>query len=162
MRGRPIRSRRTDYGTIILHWSLVSALAVALVSGLRIAAEAPNRAWLNLLGPGLPGATVWTAHMKAALALAGVAIAYAVYIWLARLTGRIRLNRMHLSGLVSRGNGRWAALNVSLNWIFYLTMVSQLVTGGLLYFDHAGGIVLDLHWCGTWMIASYAPWSAAA
>jgi hypothetical protein len=155
MSGRPIRSRKTDYGTIILHWSLVSAFAFALVSGLKIAAESPNRTWINLLDPVLPGTTVWALHMRAALVLAGVAMAYTVYLWLARLTGRIRFNRMHLSGLVGRGHGRWAALNVSLNWIFYLTMLSQLVTGGLLYFDRAGNIVLALHWFGSWVIASF-------
>jgi hypothetical protein len=155
MSGRPIRSRKTDYGTIILHWSLVSALAVALVSGLKIAAEVPGRSWINLLDPILPGATVWTAHVEAGCALAGVALAYAIYMWAARLTGRMRFSRMHLAALTGCGQGRWTALNVGLNWIFYLTMLSQLATGGLLYFDRAGSIVTALHWCGSWVIAGF-------
>ena len=55
-----------------------------------------------------------------------VALAYAIYMWVARLTGRMRLSRMHLAALMGRGHGRWTALNVCLNWIFYLTMLSQL------------------------------------
>jgi Ethylbenzene dehydrogenase len=155
MRGRVIRSRRTDYGTVILHWSLVCALAVALLSGLKIAAEAPDRSWINLLDSVLPGAVVWSAHVDAALALAGVAVAYAVYMWRARLTGRVRLSRMHLSALTGCGHLAWTALNVSLNWVFYLAMLSQLATGGLLYFDRAGSTVLALHWFGAWVIASF-------
>src|SRR5436190_24094144 len=41
--------RKTDYGTVILHWLLVGALSVAVVSGLRIASEAPDRTWVNVL-----------------------------------------------------------------------------------------------------------------
>ena len=37
-----MRRRKTDYGTIILHWLLVAAFGVAFVSGMRIA-TAPER-----------------------------------------------------------------------------------------------------------------------
>ena len=156
MSRRPLRSRRTDYGTIILHWSLVCALSIALVSGLKIAAEAPDRSWINLLDPILPGTTVWAAHVEAGLgACRRRPLAYAIYMWVARLTGRMRLGRMHLAALAGRGRGRWTALNVCLNWIFHLTMLSQLATGGLLYFDRGGSGVLALHWYGWWVIASF-------
>ena len=46
--------RKTDYGTIILHWVLVAAFGVALFSGLRIATEMPDQGWLNLLDAVLP------------------------------------------------------------------------------------------------------------
>ena len=42
-----MRQRKTDYGTIILHWTFVAAFAVALVTGLRIATETPDRTWIN-------------------------------------------------------------------------------------------------------------------
>ena len=32
-----MKERRTDYGTVILHWLFVAALGVAFVTGLRIA-----------------------------------------------------------------------------------------------------------------------------
>ena len=50
----PMRRRKTDYGTIILHWVLVAAFGVALFSGLRIATEMPDQGWLNLLDAVLP------------------------------------------------------------------------------------------------------------
>ena len=43
--------RKTDYGTIILHWVLVAAFGVALFSGLRIATEMPDQGWLDLFDP---------------------------------------------------------------------------------------------------------------
>ena len=49
-----IRRRKTDYGTVILHWLLVAAFAVAFLSGLRIATEAPERGWINLFDAVLP------------------------------------------------------------------------------------------------------------
>ena len=49
-----MRLRKTDYGTIILHWVLVAAIGVALFSGLRIATEMPNQGWLNLFDAVLP------------------------------------------------------------------------------------------------------------
>ena len=75
-----MRPRKTDYGTIILHWLLVGAVGVALLSGLRIATEAPERAWLNWLDAVLPRANVWVPHMQAAVVLVAVSVAYAIYI----------------------------------------------------------------------------------
>ena len=64
-----MRRRKTDYGTILLHWLLAAAIGVALLTGLRIATEMPDRSWLNLLDALLPDAGVWVLHMQAALAL---------------------------------------------------------------------------------------------
>ena len=64
-----MKPRKTDYGTIVLHWLLVGAAGVAFVSGLRIATEAPDRTWLNLFDAILPRANVWTAHIEAAVVL---------------------------------------------------------------------------------------------
>ena len=44
-----MRRRKTDYGTIILHWLLVAAFGVAFVSGMRIATEAPERTWISII-----------------------------------------------------------------------------------------------------------------
>ena len=61
-----MRQRKTDYGTIILHWLLVAAFGVAFSAGLRIATEAPGRNWINLFDAVLPRKSVWVAHMQAA------------------------------------------------------------------------------------------------
>ena len=75
-----MRRRKTDYGTIILHWLLVAAFGVAFVSGMRIATEAPERTWINWFDSFLPQ-NVWVIHMQAAVVLVTVSVAYAIYIF---------------------------------------------------------------------------------
>lgn len=146
------RSRRTDYATVILHWCLVAALVVAILTGLRIATESPGRAWINSLDFVLPRRSVWVLHMQAAVSLIGIAIAYPVYIVLARLTGRIRLDRVRLAGLFGRRPARWGGISVILYWILYMTLLSEFVTGVLLYVDWANDAIVFLHWSGMWLI----------
>jgi Prokaryotic cytochrome b561 len=148
--------RKTDYGTVILHWFLVAALSVAVLSGLRIGSEAPDRTWINVLDLVLPQATVWVAHIQAAVALVAVTIAYAIYMSLASLGRRVRFDRVRLFGLFGRHQARWGAINVGLYWTFYVTLLSELVTGGLLYFGYANSVVLKIHWIGMSVILGYA------
>jgi hypothetical protein len=154
-RRRP-KKRRTDYGTIILHWLLVGSLVVAVVTGLRIAAEAPDRTWINSIDGLLPASTVWTGHIPAAVALTAIAVAYATYVPLAGLARRIRLDRVRLRGLFASKQQRWGAINVILYWGFYATLLVQLATGGLLYFGYANAFLLEVHWYGMWVIFGYA------
>jgi cytochrome b subunit of formate dehydrogenase len=156
MRRRRTRDSKTDYGTIILHWSLVASLVVALLSGLRIATETPDHTWINLLDGILPRSAVWTAHMPAAVVLVTVAMAYAIYMPLSGLAPRVRLDRVRILGLFGNQRARWGAINVVLYWAFIITLLLQLVTGGLLYFGQTGPILAELHWVGTWAILGYA------
>jgi len=147
--------RKTDYGTIILHWSWVIALSVSIATGWRIAADAldgPPGGWLDLL---IPGAFIWRGHVLAGLTLFACAIAYSVYIARAALFRRIRPDRARLAGLFRRGQTRWGALNVVLYWLFFLLLAVQLVTGFLLYAGY-GGRVVQIHRLGMWLILSYA------
>jgi cytochrome b subunit of formate dehydrogenase len=58
--------RKTDIGTIILHWSLVALLAMTASTGLRIAIDSPyDMVWLQRLDFILPQANVWTLHIPA-------------------------------------------------------------------------------------------------
>src|SRR5580704_12800676 len=107
-----MRQRKTDYGTIILHWLLVGATSVAFVIGLRIATETPDRAWINWLDAVLPRANVWVPHMQAAVVLVAVAVAYAVYMIRSSLTRRIALDRVRLRGLVGRKQARRGTFSV--------------------------------------------------
>jgi hypothetical protein len=151
-----VKHRKTDYGTIILHWLLVAALAIAFVTGLRIATEAPGRSWINLFDVVLPRESVWVAHMQAAVALVAVAIAYTVYLTRSGLGRRIRLDRIRLRGLFGRRQSRLGAYNIVLYWIFFVTMIGLIASGGLLYFGfYAGHDVAMLHWYGTWVIAAF-------
>jgi hypothetical protein len=96
MRSAVMKQPKTDYGTVILHWLFVAAFGVAFVSGMRIATEAPDRSWINLLDSVLPSAGVWTAHMQAAVALVVLSLAYAVYLLRSGLVRRVQLDQIRL------------------------------------------------------------------
>lgn len=151
-----MRQRKTDYGTIILHWVFVAAFAVALVSGLRIAAESPERTWINLFDIVLPRDSVWLIHMQAAVVLVAVAIGYIVYLVRSGLGRRVQLDKVRLRGLFGRGQARLSALIALMYWVFFITMTVLLVSGGLLYFGfYSGYDVAMLHWVGTWVILAF-------
>jgi hypothetical protein len=152
-----MKQRKTDYGTIILHWLLVAAFAVAFVSGMRIATEAPGRSWINLFDAVLPRQSVWVAHMQAAVVLVAVSLAYAIYVAKSGLGRRVQLDKIRLRGLVGRRQARLGAYNIVLYWIFFVTMLGLIASGGLLYFGfYAGHDVATLHWYGTWVITAFA------
>ena len=152
-----MRQRKTDYGTIILHWLMVAAFCVAFVSGLRIATEAPGRGWINVFDAVLPRQSVWVAHMQAAVVLVAVSIAYVVYLAKSGLGRRVQFDKIRLRGLFGRKQARLGAYNIVLYWIFFVTMLALIVSGGLLYFGfYAGHDVATLHWCGTWVITAFA------
>ena len=151
-----MRQRKTDYGTIILHWLFVTAFVVALVSGLRIAGESPERTWINTFDPVLPDSSAWTAHMQAAVVLVATALGYIVYMVRSGLGRRVQLDKVRLRGLFGR-RGRLGAVIAIMYWIFFVTMSGLLVSGGLLYFGlYSGYDVAMLHWGGTWVILAFA------
>ncbi|KRR30024.1 ethylbenzene dehydrogenase-related protein [Bradyrhizobium retamae] len=151
-----MRQRKTDYGTIILHWTFVAAFAVALVTGLRIATETPDRTWINWFDAVLPRDSVWIAHMQAAVVLVAVAIGYVVYMLRSGLGRRVQLDKVRLRGLFGRGQARLSAVIALMYWIFFVTMFGLLVSGGALYFGfYSGYDVAMLHWVGTWVILAF-------
>src|SRR5229473_1907208 len=151
-----MRKRKTDYGTIILHWLLVAAFGAAFVTGMRIASEAPERNWINSFDAVLPQ-NVWVMHMQAAVVLLAVAFAYTIYVRRSGLGRRIRLDKVRLRGLVGRGQARRGAVNILLYWVFFVTMLALMASGGLMYFGYfAGYDVATLHWYATWVVLGFA------
>jgi hypothetical protein len=153
-----MRRRKTDYGTIILHWLVVAAISVAFVTGLRIATETPDRAWINWLDVVLPSSSVWVPHMQAAIVLTAVAIAYTIYLIRSGLTRRVALDKIRLRGLVGRKPAtRFASFSVVLVWAFFATMLTLIVSGGFLYFGVSAGYDMKMvHWYATWVIPVFA------
>ena len=148
-----MRRRKTDYGTILLHWMLVAAICVAFVTGLRIASEAPDRSWINWIDFLLPRTGVWTSHMQAAVVLVAIAIAHAVYLVRSGLSRRVQLDKIRLRGLVGRKQAMLATFSALLTWAFFITMLTLIVTGGALYFGvRAGYEIATLHWCASWVV----------
>jgi len=134
----------------------VAAFAVALVTGLRIATETPDRTWINWFDAVLPRDSVWVAHMQAAIVLVAVAIGYIVYMFRSGLGRRVQLDKVRLRGLFGRGQARLSAVIALMYWIFFVTMSGLLVSGGLLYFGfYSGYDVAMLHWVGTWVILAF-------
>lgn len=151
------RIRKTDLGTILLHWVLVITLSYSILSGLRIAMDSPEHAWLVMFDSILPLYSVWTLHIPAALALIAVSVAYAAYIWRGGLMRRIRLDRIRLSGLLNSSRQvRWGSVNIILYWTFFVTMIMEITTGTLLWLGYGRDIWVEMHMVGTWIIIAYA------
>jgi hypothetical protein len=152
-----VKPRKTDYGTIILHWLLVAAVSVAFVTGLRIATEAPDRAWLNSIDFMLPRSSVWTLHIQSAVVLVTVSIAYALYLVKSGLDRRVQLDNVRLRGLAGPKPVRLGAISVILTWIFFAAMGLLIASGGLLYFGlFAGYNAMTVHWYATWVVPAFA------
>jgi hypothetical protein len=150
------KKKKTDYGIVVLHLLLVGSLAVAVATGLRIASEGPDRNWINFLFDFvLPKAAVWTEHLQAAVLLVATSVAYMIYLLHGRLGQRLRLDRVRLRGLLGRRYARWGTINIFLYWLFFLMMLSELVTGTFMYFGYAGSFLVRLHWIGMWTIVGY-------
>ncbi len=148
-----MRIRRTDYGTIILHWLLAGATVIAFITGLRIATEAPDHEWLNKIDWVLPRAHVWTWHMPAAVVLVGVAVAYMIYVLRSGLSRRVAMDKIRLRGLFGRPQARKGSISILLHWLLYLTMLTLIVTGGLLFFGvELGHLTVQIHWYATWIV----------
>src|SRR3977135_159615 len=95
--------------------------------------------------------------MQASVVLVMAAGAYAIYILRSRLGRRIRLDKVRLRGLVGRGQARRGAANIVLYWIFFVTMLALMGSGGLMYLGYfAGYDMATLHWYGTWVILGFA------
>lgn len=148
------RARRTDAGTVFWHWLLVVLLVIASGTGLRIAAEEPSLRWLVRLDPILPRENLWLLHVAIALGFTAALCGYAVYVVLARLTQRTRLDRMRLAAMVRAGPGRWAALGVVVLWIGLGAFVAEIASGLLLYCGY-GDVALPLHRNALWICIAF-------
>ena len=146
-----LKPRKTDYGTIILHWLAVVGFGVAFLTGLRIATELPGQQWINLFDRILPSSAVWTTHMQAAIGLVAVSLAYTIYIGRSGLGRRVRVDGIVLRGLVGRKQARLGSVSIILNWLFFVSMMALIVSGAMLYFGiGAGHAAVTLHWYATW------------
>lgn len=152
-----MRLRRTDYGTIILHWLLVGATLVDFVTGLRMATEAPGHAWIaDHLDWVLPRHHTWTWHMPAGVVLTSVAVAYTIYIAKSGLGRRVAIDKMRIKALMGRRPARLGSISVLLHWVLFMAISALIVTGGLLFFGIASGYAtMMIHWYATWIVPAF-------
>jgi cytochrome b subunit of formate dehydrogenase len=149
--------KKTDFGTVLLHWTLVVLLVVAVATGLRIALDSPHDLrWLHALDTLLPQSFVWTAHVPVGTALIALALSYAIYMSKAGLARRVRPDLAGLKGIFGRASTRYRGLNILLYWVLFTALAIELVTGSMLYIGY-GGWVAEMHYLATWVIIGYIP-----
>jgi cytochrome b subunit of formate dehydrogenase len=149
--------KKTDFGTILLHWTLVALLVVAVATGLRIALDSPHDLpWLHAWDFLLPQSIVWTAHIPVGTALIALALSYAIYMSKSGLARRVRPDIARLKGIVGRPSARYGAINILLYWALFIALAIEFVTGSMLYIGY-GKWAAELHYLMTWVIVGYVP-----
>jgi cytochrome b subunit of formate dehydrogenase len=148
-------TKRTDIGTIILHWWLVGTLVTSALTGLRFAVDMPDTAYLRVIEPFLPVDRIWIIHVLSGVSVIALAAAYPIYLAATGLGRRIWLDRARLSALTVGGSARWGAINVILYWLLFSSLLGQVITGVLMHRGF-GGAVVEVHLALTWIIAGYA------
>jgi hypothetical protein len=98
-----------------MHWSLVAALAMSLVTGLRIAADAPDAVFSAALTPLLPQGDVLVEHLASGLLLLALMAAFGLYWAVSGLGGR--LLRVPGKGIAAAASARWRRLDLLLTWV---------------------------------------------
>jgi hypothetical protein len=142
--------RSTDYGTVFFHTLLVGAFCVLTATGLRIGADDPHAAWLSIFDRVLPTGHLWFNHLVAGVALTALLAGYACYIWRARLSSRVQLDKARVLSMLRPGRTRWAAINVGIYWILIGGLATEIITGCLLFLG-AGRATLTLHLYATFV-----------
>ena len=121
-----MKIRKTDYGTIILHWVLVGGISVTVFTGLRMATEGPDHLWLNMFDSFLPRANVWVPHIWASVILVAVSVAYPVYSSKSGLSRRVQIDKSRLRALVGKRQApRLGAIGAVMTWSFFLSMIAS-------------------------------------
>ena len=140
--------RKSDFGVLVLHWSLTLAVALATATGLRILDPA-GRSLGELSQWLLPTNNIWPLHIWAGIALLGFAAAYPVYLLRTGLGGRIALDGARVASLGEGGPAGRGALTVLVYWMLFALLAFEIGTGVALYLGYGGGVVI-LHRMVTW------------
>jgi len=126
-------SPRTDIGTVLVHLVLMASFVVTLGTGLRIASDDPDAAWLSILDPILPMEHLWFRHLIAGVAMAGALAGYAVYVVRARLAARIRFDVARARAIWRGGQAGVSALNVGVIWLLLIGLTFEMISGAAIF-----------------------------
>lgn len=135
---------RSDLGTVLLHWAVVIAVLLTVLTGFRLTWDSVGATVSRHFDPVLLNGDVWTLHFYAALALFALTTGYLIYLRRGALFSRNALGRLRLLAAPAPMRLKWQALNIALHWVFYAMALAFMATGVLLYLGH-GGIVVTLH-----------------
>ncbi len=159
-RSSPVARRsvkRAPLPTVLMHWAMVLAFAVSLVTGLRIAADAPDSRVAAALAPALPQGAVLLWHLAGGALVLGLMLAYALHQAGTGL-GR-RWLRPPRSSATAAGRVRWRRLHWLLSWIAFGLLGLAAFTGILQYLGKAplpGAGLAAVHRAVAWGLLIYA------
>lgn len=148
-----IGSKRSDLPTMLLHWLLVAALFISVLTGWRIGALIEPQGWQAAVG--LQG-NVLRWHFFSGGALAALVLAYLAFLGHMGLLGRLRLRWATLRH-PDRAT-RWQAINRLVYLVAGVLLAGATATGALLYFV-PGALptepVAQLHHWLSWGFVAY-------
>jgi hypothetical protein len=146
--------KKTDGGTIVLHWALVLTLILSTATGLRIAADGKGATIARSIQAWLPADNVWFLHIIAGVSLMVIAAAYPIYLSRAGLARRVRMDWTRIRSPRVRGRARWSGINVLLYRLLFSILAGLLISGLVLHRGF-GGWLVDLHRSLMWLVLVY-------
>lgn len=163
---------RTDAFTFVIHWAMVAALIVSLITGLRIAADYTESAAGGVarsVAGILPEGAVIEWHIWSGWAMFFAALAYPIFLWRSKQAIRVKADRSVLhrirtarrSGTLWSNLSAWFAINVLLYQIAFALIGLMAATGLMLYtevtFDLSNDTVALAHgWTAFGLLAYIA------
>jgi hypothetical protein len=138
----------------VLHWTLVAALAVSTLTGLRISSNGKGATVARSIEAWLPAHNVWFLHIVAGVTVMAAAAAYPTYLSHTGLARRVRMDWSRLRGLSMAGSARWSGLNVLLYWLLFIALAALLVSGLVLHRGFGGWLVV-FHRSLMWFVLAY-------
>jgi len=156
--GASQRGRRTDFATVVIHWIVVILFVASFVTGIRIAADAPDATVSQALAVYVFQGEVIVWHLWSAWALAGIAVAYVVFMLVARLGARIVLDGSRVRALTTGDRRtRWQSINVLVYWLAFVLLAVAIATGTIIYLDLGAQsqLLLLVHRVAAWSLVVY-------
>ena len=149
----PSRLRRTPWPVVLVHWLLVVSVLVSLLSGLRIAADAPDSGVTATIAPWMPQGAVLVWHVVASMVFTGLTIGYLTFLIASGRGARILPSRRWLSLIANGGLSRWTVINWGLYWVVFGLFAVAFATGAMQYLRFHGlplGLLEDIHRAAAW------------
>jgi len=172
-----VRKPGIDAPTFLLHWSLVLALILSLLTGFRIASDymgsvagvlARRIQWM------LPQGRVIELHVLSGWIVTIIAIGYMIFIWRSRQTTRVKFSLVDYRTLSKAPHRRpfrantpaWFAINRLVFQLAFGLIGVLAVTGWMMYHDMSSGLgferVMVVHGVAAWLIIAYSAIHVAA
>jgi cytochrome b subunit of formate dehydrogenase len=148
------KSPRSDFGTVLLHWTTAVAFLISLLTGIRIASDNPQAVVSKWLIPILPQGEIWSWHFYAGLTLFFCAASYFLYMRRSALSRRAAPKRLKVLLLPVVNKLRFAALNVALHWLLF-SLVTILTGTGIALYIGFGGWVIYIHSTAAFVALGY-------